>query len=103
LLAKNQMPPLSPEEFDRTSGTVNWPKVLTQQQYDPYRKSLDELLKKRSYAGMLTSDEYMQATTACKDWRAMMSKQKDVYPKNILDQMMRFVLRVSRDINDNLS
>jgi hypothetical protein len=103
LLAKNKMPPLSPQEFDRTTGTVAWPNVLTQPQYDQYRKTLDTLLKKRSYAGMLTSDEYMQATSACKEWRAALTKQKGVYPKQILDQMLRFVLRISRDINENLS
>jgi hypothetical protein len=103
LLAKNKLQPLSPQEFDRTTGTVTWPNVLTQPQYDQYRKTLDTLLKKRSYAGMLTSDEYMQATAACKEWRAALTKQKSVYPKQILDQMLRFVLRISRDINENLS
>jgi hypothetical protein len=103
LLAKNKLQPLSPQEFDRTTGTVTWPNVLSQAQYDSYRKTLDTLLKKRSYAGMLTSDEYMQATAACKDWRAALTKQKNVYPKSVLDQMLRFVLRISRDINENLS
>lgn len=103
LMAKNRLPPLSPEEFDRTTGAVTWPKVLTQSQYDEYRNALDGLLKKRSYSGMLTGEEYMQATAACKAWRAMMNKQKDVYPKPILDQMMRFVLKINLDINDNLS
>lgn len=103
LLAKNRLPPLSAQEFDRTSGAVTWPKVLTQSQYDQYRGSLDTLLKKRATAGMLSGEEYMQATSSCKEWRAMMSKQKDVYPKQILDQMLRFVLRISNDLNENLS
>jgi hypothetical protein len=103
LLAKNHLPPLSPQEFDRTTGTVTWPKVLTQSQYDQYRNTFDALLKKRSYAGMLTSDEYMQATAASKEWRAMLAKQKDVYPSPILHQMVRFVLRITRDLNENLS
>jgi hypothetical protein len=103
LLAKNSLQPLSPQEFDRTTGTVTWPTVLTQSQYDQYRDTLDTLLKKRSYAGMLTSDEYMQATAACKQWRAAITKQKGVYPDPILHQMLRFILRISRDINDNLS
>jgi hypothetical protein len=33
----------------------------------------------------------------------MITKQKNVYPENILSQMLRFVLKVSREINDNLS
>jgi hypothetical protein len=103
MLAKNKLQPLSPEEFDRTTGTVTWPNVLTQKQYDQYRTTLDTLLKKRSYAGMLTSDEYMQATAACKDWRKALTKQKNVYPRPVLDQLVRFILKINRDINENLS
>jgi hypothetical protein len=93
---------LAPQEFDRTSGVVNWPKVLDQKQYEQYRNTLDQALKKRAYSGALTGDEYMQCTAASKEWRAMMAKQKDVYPEQILSQMIRFVLKVTREINDNL-
>lgn len=102
-LDKHGLKSLTPEEFDRTTGAVNWPKVLDQAQYDPYRKTLDKLLKQRAYAGALTGDEYMQATAASKDWRAMLAKQRDVYPSPILSQMIRFILMVDREINDNLS
>ena len=101
-MATHGLQSLTPEEFDRASGAVNWPKVLDQKQYDQYRLTLDQLLKKRAYAGALTGDEYMQATAASKDWRAMLAKQKSVYPDQILSQMIRFVLKVSREINDNL-
>ncbi len=93
---------LTPEEFDRTTGTVTWLKVLEQKEYDPYRNKLDELCKKRAYAGALTGQEYMEATAASKDWRAMLAKQKDVYPAPILSQMIRFVLKVTRELDDNL-
>ncbi|MCI0332138.1 MAG: hypothetical protein L0228_02795 [Planctomycetes bacterium] len=93
---------LTPEEFDRTTGTVTWLKVLEQKDYDPYRNKLDELCKKRAYAGALTGDEYMEATAASKDWRAMLARQKDVYPAPILSQMIRFVLKVTRELDDNL-
>ena len=93
---------LTPEEFDRASGTINWPRVLEQKQYDQYRTVLDKLMKQRAYNGALTSDEYMEATAANKDWRAMLAKQKGVYPENILSQMIRFILKVNREINDNL-
>jgi len=93
---------LTPQEYDRTTGVVNWPKVLDQKQYDEYRNTLDQMLKKRAYAGALNGDDYMKCTAASKEWRAMMAKQKDVYPEPILAQMIRFVLKVSREINDNL-
>ncbi|MFO0792214.1 MAG: hypothetical protein U0805_22375 [Pirellulales bacterium] len=101
-LDKHGLKSLTPEEFDRTTGTVAWPKVLDQGQYDQYRKTLDKLLKQRAYAGALTGDEYMQATAASKDWRALLAKQRDVYPSPILSQMIRFILKVDREINDNL-
>ena len=102
-MAQHGLGTLSPEEFDRTTGQLTWPKVLEQKQYDQYRNTLDELMKKRAYQGALTGDEYMQAAAASKEWRAMLAKQKNVYPGPILTQMTRFVLKVSREINDNLS
>ena len=95
-LSKHGLTSLTPEEFDRASGTCNWPKVLEQKQYDQYRVVLDKLLKQRAYAGALTGDEYMEATAANKDWRAMLAKQKNVYPEQILSQMIRFILKVNR-------
>src|SRR3954451_19128959 len=35
-LSMSALPSLTPEEFDRSSGAVNWPKVLEQKQYDEY-------------------------------------------------------------------
>jgi hypothetical protein len=94
--------PLTPEEFDRTTGRITWPKVLEQSQYDKYRMTLDEMFKKRAYAGALTSDDYMTAMNASKDWRAMLNTQKDTYPAPILSQMIRFVLKLDRELKDNL-
>lgn len=102
-LAKYGLPSLTPEEFDRATGAVNWPKVLEQPQYNQYRLVLDNLLKQRAYVGCLTSSEYMQATSALKGWRETLAKQQNVYPRSILEQMIRFVLKVNREINDNLS
>ena len=93
---------LAPEEFDRTTGQIIWPKVLEQSQYDPYRKQLDELFQKRSYNGALTGDQYIEATTALNDWRAALLKQKTVYPGPILEQMLRFQIKVKRELDDNL-
>jgi hypothetical protein len=94
---------LTPQEFDRTTGVINWPAILQQQEWDQYRNELDKLFKQRAYSGALTGDEYMQATAACKDWRAAITKQKNVFPSPILSQMLRFILKVSRELDDNLS
>jgi hypothetical protein len=103
LLAKNRLAPLTPEEFDRTTGRITWLKPLEQQQYAKYRTKLDVLCKTRAANGYLTGDEYMEATAACKEWRTMLGKQRSVYPAPILDQMVRFVLKINRELNDNLS
>jgi len=93
---------LSTDEFDRTTGQVNWPKVLDQSVYDPYRTKLDELLHDRSYNGALTGDQYMEATTAYNGWRAAILKQKSEYPGPILQQMLAFLNKVKRELDDNL-
>jgi hypothetical protein len=101
-LARHGLESLTPQEYDRTTGQITWPKVLAQKEFDAYRNTLDELMRKRAYQGALTGEEYMQATAASKEWRAMLAKQKNVYPSQILSQMTRFVLKVTREINENL-
>jgi hypothetical protein len=91
------------DEFDRTTGQVNWPKILDQSSYDPYRDKLDKLFHDRSYNGALTGDQYMEATTALNDWRSAILDQKDEYPSSILQQMLRFVNKAKRELDDNLS
>jgi uncharacterized membrane protein YheB (UPF0754 family) len=103
LLAKNQVPPLTTEEFDSTTGHITWPKVMTQPQYDQYRDQLDKLFQDRAQQGYLSGDEYAQATAASKDWHNMMAGQKDQYPSKILDQMLRFLVKLNRELDDYLS
>lgn len=101
-LANHGVGTLAPEQFDRTTGTINWPRILMQPDYDQYRTTLDKLFKQRAYAGALTGDEYLQATTANKDWRTLISSQKNLYPAPIITQMIQFILRLNREMNDNL-
>ncbi len=93
---------LSTDEFDRTTGQVNWPPILTQSAWDPYRTKLDTAFHDRSYNGALTGDQYMDATTAYNDWRAAILAKKAEYPSQILQQMLRFLIKVQRELNDNL-
>lgn len=92
----------STEEFDRTTGQINWPKILQQSVYDPFRTKLDSIFHDRSYNGALTSDQYLDATTAYNDWRGAILKQRDAYPSPIIQQMLRFLLKVKRELDDNL-
>jgi hypothetical protein len=101
-LANHGLTSLTPDEFDRTTGMINWPKVLEQSQYNQYRLLLDKLFKQRAYAGALTGDEYMEATAASKQWRTFLGTQQNVYPQPILSQMIRFILKLDRELDDNL-
>ena len=101
-LAKHGLQPLTSEDFDRTTGQVNWPKVLEQSQYDQYRKTIDQLFQERSYNGALTGDQYVQATAAFKDWHSLIASQKNEYPAPIISQMLRFILKLKREMDDNL-
>jgi len=103
LLAKNRLQPLTTEEFDSTTGSITWPKVLTQPQYDQYRDALDDLFQKRAQQGYLSNTEYVAATQASQDWHNMMAAQSGQYPKGILDQMLRFLAKLNRELDDNLS
>ena len=93
---------LSTDEFDRTTGQVNWPKILQQSAYDPYRTQLDTMFHDRSYNGALTGDQYVEATTAYNDWRDAILGQKSEYPSPVLQQMLRFLIKVKRELDDNL-
>jgi len=93
---------LSTDEFDRTTGQVNWPKILQQSAYDPYRTQLDTMFHDRSYTGALTGDQYVEATTAYNDWRDAILGQKSEYPSPVLQQMLRFLIKVKRELDDNL-
>ena len=101
--AKHGLQPLTSQEFDRTTGQINWPGVLKQQKFDQYRNEIDDVFQKRAGSGMLSGDDYLASTTAFKDWHAMLVKQKDEYPGPILDQLLRFLLALKHEFDDNLT
>lgn len=101
-LQRNALQPLTSQEFDRTTGKITWLKVLTQSQYDEYRNTLDELFRKRAVNGYLSSDDYLLAQSTNKAFRAALTAQRDDYPGPILSQITRFVLKLNREMNDNL-
>lgn len=102
-LARHRLEPLASSEFDRTTGAIAWPKILQQPQFDQYRNTLDEMFKKRATEGALTGDDYMAATAAAKAWRTELNGLQNQYPRPILQQMVRFILKVSNDLDDNLT
>ncbi len=102
-LQKNGLKPLSSEQFDRTSGAINWPGPLKGAEYDSYRNVVDATFKKRAGSGMLTGEDYMAAGSAIKNWRAKLNSERNEYPSDIVGQLLRFLLEVNRNLDDNLS
>ena len=70
---------------------------------DPFRTTLDQTFHDRSYNGALTGDQYVEAAAAFNDWRAAIMAQKSEFPSSILQQMLRFLNKVKRELDDNLS
>lgn len=102
-LERTGLKSLTSDEFDRTSGEITWPGPLKQAQYDEYRQEFELAFQKRAQEGWLGSDDYLEVKTASKEWRGMLAGQKELYPKKILSQMTRFILKLNRELNENLS
>ena len=102
-LARTGLKSLTPQEFDRTSGNITWPGPMKQDQYTKYRETFDVMFHKRAQEGWLGSDDYLALENASKEWRAMLQGERDKYPKNVFSQMSRFILKLNRELNQNLS
>ena len=100
---RNQLHPLTAEDFDRTTGTINWPEALASPEYTQYREQFDAIFKKRAQDGWLDSNDYLQAASISKEWRADLTAKRGQVPTDLLSQMVRFVLRLDRELNNNLS
>lgn len=102
-MSRHGLKSLTTQQFDRTTGQINWPDQLKVPEFDQYRNELDEVFKKRAQGGMLSGQDYLAATTDFKDWHQLLVSQKNMYPRPILDQMLRFLLALKRELDDNLS
>ncbi|MEQ8848917.1 hypothetical protein [Botrimarina sp.] len=102
-LARNGLQPLDEQQFNTTTGQIAWPGTLKTSEYSKYRETLDDFFAKRAQSGVLTGDDYMAATAAIKSWQDDIRAQKDKYPMNVLHEMLRFLLSLNRELNDNVS
>lgn len=93
---------LSPDQFNLTTGAVAWPGLLKDPSYNDFRKPLDELFAKRAQYGALTSDEYLQAKELVRTWRGAVTARKASYPEAALRNALRFLLKLNRELDNNL-
>ncbi len=83
-LAKEATPrKLSPSELDPVSGKVNWPAILTTDQYATYRDSLDALFAQRASAsGKIDVQQFQEIRQTIRAMREeLASRIRDIPPQ----------------------
>lgn len=100
-LAKQKLQPLSYEQYDQTTGAVEWPKLCLDPRYDQYRNRLNELFQKRAQYGALSMDEFTEVENLIKDWRAAITadSRANNWPSGPVSQSLRFLLSLNRELN----
>lgn len=93
---------LTPRQFDTTTGAVDWPALLEDPSYNDFREPLDRIFSTRAKYGALKSDDYLAGKQHIRDWRAAVTARKDMYPEVALRNALRFLLKINRELDDNL-
>lgn len=101
-LEKKRLKALTPQQYDQTTGAVSWPMLCKDPKYKDYREKLDALLVKRATYGGLSMDEYMEVEKLIKDFRMAITadSKKYNYPSPPVDQALRFLLSLNRELNE---
>ncbi|MCO6042652.1 hypothetical protein NG895_01915 [Aeoliella sp. ICT_H6.2] len=99
-LDKKKLKPLTTEQYNPTTGTVNWPMLCSDSAYDQYRNKINELLAKRAQYGGLSMDEFMDLEKQIKDFRGAITADSKKYPKAAVSQALRFLLSMHHDLNE---
>jgi len=97
-LAKSRLEPMELDEFDPVTGLVNWPALLSSNEYAPYRIRLEALLQKRSLYGTLSADDYAEISNLIRNWRARVTEVQAKYPLETVRSSLRFLVRLNREI-----
>lgn len=95
--------PLSPEDYNPTTGAIDWPMICKSDKYAEYRDPLTKLFGTRAQYGELSTDDYLQAKQLIKDFRAAITADKELYPKEAVSQSLRFLLNLNRELESNFS
>lgn len=101
--ASNMLTSISRQDLDPTTGAISWPMVLRDDNYAKYRDPLTELFAKRARHGELQTDDYLQAKDLIKDFRVAVTDDRTSLPKAPLQQALRFLLKLNRELDANFS
>ncbi len=99
-LAKKRLKPLTTEQYNPTTGVVQWPMLCRDPAYASYREKLDELLAKRAQYGGLEMSEFVEVEKQIKDFRMAITADRKKYPTKAVDQALRFLLSMHHDLNE---
>ncbi|MEM6798659.1 MAG: hypothetical protein AAF589_04025 [Planctomycetota bacterium] len=93
---------LTPQQLNPTTGVVDWPALLEEEQYDEFRKPLTDLFAKRGQYGELNSADYLEAKELVREFRAAVTANKRTYPDAAVSNALRFLLKLNRELDNNL-
>ncbi len=100
--AQVKLKEITANELNPTTGAVRWPALLAKERYDRYRVAMDELMAKRAQYGMLPVDDLLDAQQIIRDWREAITQDKAAYSDSLVRDSLRFLLKLNRELEDNL-
>ncbi|MAT72193.1 MAG: hypothetical protein CMJ58_22020 [Planctomycetaceae bacterium] len=97
--AKFARQPLTPQQYDQTTGTVRWPMLCMDASYADYRNKVDQLLAKRAQYGGISMEEFMEVEKQINAWRTQVRADKDKYPFSAVKQAVSFLNALDFTLN----
>jgi hypothetical protein len=97
--------PLSASQFNPTTGAINWPPLLKQDQYSEYWEPLGKLFETRSQSGELSSNDYLEAKKLIREFRMTVTQDMSGNPDAAapLRSSLRMLLELNRELDSNFS
>jgi len=97
--AKRLPKPLTTQQYNQASGTVNWPMLCRDPSYNDYRTKIDEFLGKRAKYGGLSMEEFTEVENLNTEWRRTITADRDKYPYAAVKQALQFLVSLHVDMN----
>ncbi|TWT37207.1 hypothetical protein KOR34_21540 [Posidoniimonas corsicana] len=100
---RNMLTSLTSEDLDPTTGAIKWPMVLADDSFSEYRDPLAKLFEKQAQEGALAGPDYLEAKKLIKEFRMAVTADKENYPQQAVSPSLRFLLKLDRELDANLS
>jgi hypothetical protein len=100
--AQTLLKPMSDNEFDATSGRIQWPMLCREEAFDEYRSAIDEGFAKLASSGLLSMSEYTKTSEAIKQFRDRLQAEKDNFPTQAVSTALRFLIKLNRELDSQI-